>query len=227
MTRDQVIQGIRESRLNNKYINIVLNASEALPPMVTIRSMYAHGVITKERALDLLAQHGYAPDIAAALLLAAQHQKQGSTRDLTKTEILELYQLRAITYDVAAGALTDLGYDSEESAALLEIVDIKRMRTFQTAAINRVHAAYVARRIEEDQAVTHLDSLSVAPAQRTDLLRLWDIERETYSRSLTPAEIIAATKKGVIDVDRGREMLIGEGYPPDLADIKLAIAGLV
>ena len=60
----EVVQGLRESRLNNKYIGLVLSASEALPPMETIRSMYNHATIDKERALDLLGKHGYAPDVA-------------------------------------------------------------------------------------------------------------------------------------------------------------------
>jgi hypothetical protein len=227
ITESEALQALYESRIKNKWVPKYLESRYETMPPETVRLMVSRGAMSKEDGLRRLQMRGYSPEDAAIIMVGAVREKSANARDLTVAQVLDLYELRAISREEAAQAVVDLGYDPDETEALLEIRDLRRMRTFQTAALGRVHAAYVARRITEDQAVTTMDSLRVAPAQRQDLLDLWDIERSTYSRSLTPAEIISAAKKSVITVAQGREMLIGAGYPPDVAEIKLAIAGLV
>ncbi len=224
MTEEQVVQGIRESHLNNKYIPLIKAASEALPPLTSIRAMVRHGTITVQRGLDLLAKHGYAPDIAAALLNAASAAKTQTQRDLSVSQVLTLHTDRALSDVDATAILTGFGYDESEIGWLLLLSTFQRLRRFEQAALNRISRSYVTGVIDVTQASGALDGLQVTPDARDDLIALWDEERATPTKSLTSAQVAQAVVRGYLTHEEGVSRLIGQGYAADDADIVLNLA---
>jgi hypothetical protein len=215
-----------ESRIKNKYIDLYLKSRAYILPPDTIRLLYSRGALTREQATAKLIQRGLSTEDAAAYINGAASKAAGSTKDLTKSEIINLYQVRALTREQAGGALTDLGYDPDEAEALLELADLARVRTFQNAALTRVHSAYVGGRISSADASNQMDALAVAPEQRDDLLNLWDIEKTTYSKTLTPAQIVSAAKKDLLSFADAVNRLTAQGYSPDDAGLLLNISGV-
>jgi hypothetical protein len=224
MTREQVVQGIRESRLNNKYIDLVVKASEVLPPMTVIRSMYIHGSIDLQRALDLLAQHGYAHDVAAALLDSAQAHHTQKDRELTAAEVVGLYQDQAVTRDVAKQWLVALRYKETDAEWKLDLADMARLKKYRDAVIARVHSAYVKHLMDEIEVNSRLDRVGVPATMKTQLITIWDIERESVSRTLTEAQVMQALKAQWLDEAGALARLVGMGYAPDDGVILINLA---
>jgi hypothetical protein len=215
MTEDEVRQALRETRLKNKYIDLMLASRVAIPPEATIRRMYGLAVLTRDRAMTLMRAHGYEDDIAGALLdeaLGTRHQK---ARDLTQGQIVALYKDLAIDRPTATGMLTSLGYSDEESGWLLALADIERVVRYTNQAIGFVHGAYRSRKIDENQAATTLDGLRIPPDQRNELLALWDLERSVSTKELTLAQLHAALKKGILSTGEFSQRLAGIGYSAD------------
>lgn len=226
LTRDQLVAGIRESRLKDKYIDFIIAAGETLPPERTIVSMVSKNAITPARGMTLLLERGYAPDIAQALLSEAHSTKTAATRDLTQAQFVALYEDRAITAQQLHDFLAKLKYDDEEIAWLQMLADLRRLKKFTDAAIAKIHTQYVSYRLSSTDATTALDALLVDPNQRNDLLALWDIERTVNAKQLTLAEIMAAHKKGIISDMGAYQRIQNIGYSADDAAVLLETAGV-
>lgn len=225
LTRDQLVQGIRESRLKDKYIETTIASGETLPPERTIVSMVSKNAITADRGMTLLLERGYAPDIAQALLSEAHSTKTQATRDLTQSQFVALYEDRAITAQQLHDNLAALRYDDEEIGWLTTLADLRRLKKFTDAAVSKIHSQYVAYKLSSTDATTALDALLVDPNQRNDLLALWDIERTVNAKQLTLAQIESAFKKHIIDAMEGYRRAQEIGYPAPDAAILMQIAG--
>jgi hypothetical protein len=226
ISEEQGLQALYESRIKNKWVPTYMKSRHETMPPETVRLMYSRGAIDARDATRRLQIRGYTAADAAIILDGASAEKTATSRDLTQSQIRELYADRAITRDDASAWLQTLGYEADEAVWILELADLQRVRRFFTAATNRVQAAYVSNRIDSNEASALLDRVGVPAGQRDDMLELWDIERDTTSKSLTPSQIVAAVKKGIIDVAAGMRRLVGQGYANDDAAILLALSGI-
>lgn len=223
MSEADVIQGVKESRLKNKYIPWLIASRFPVPPETVVRSMYAKGVIDKSQALSYLQQLGYTPEIAAAMAAEASATKMAKTKDLTASQIAELYKVRGLDHDTAATMLQNLGYDPNEAEWILSISDLQRAQSLQNTAISKIRSGYVGYKQDLTATSTALDQVGVPAAQRDDLIAIWDVERTISTRSLTVAEIRSARKKGIITDQDALDRLLGMGYTQDDAVILLQL----
>lgn len=226
ITEAQGLQALYESRIKNSWVPTYMKSRHETMPPETVRLMYSRGAITAADASRRLQMRGYSAADAAIILDGASAEKTASSRDLTQAQIRELYTDRAIGRDDASAWLQTLGYEADEAVWILELADLQRVRRFFTAATNRVRAAYVAGRVDVNDASALLDRVGIPADQRDDMLDLWDIERDTTSKALTPAQVVSAVKKGIIDVAAGMRRLVGQGYAADDAAILLELAGI-
>ena len=221
----EVRQALSESRLKPKYIDLLIRTRDVLPPMTTIRSGFAHGAITHERAVKLLGEHGYSATNADMILAAGHGEKSATVRHLTVSQVMALYTDRAISKASAHDTLTAFGYDDTDANMLIALADIDRNRRLMGASLTRIRAAYVGRHITVEQATGEMDALLVPVDQRDDLLTVWDIERATVTKGLTLAQATAAFKKSIIDEGTFRDRVASMGYAPGDVDILAALAG--
>lgn len=219
MTEAEVRQGIRESRVKNKYVDAILKTKRVIPPMRTVVAGVHQGVFTAEVALHKLAQLGYEAEDAAALVQEGQHLATAKVRELTVAEISTLYEEEAITREEASAMLLNLRYDDHHAAWVLDLADTKRARKFLEAAVSRIHTLYVAHKTTPAQVATELDALHVPTTQRAALLHLWDLEREANARPLTLAQLEKAYKNGLIDEPAFIAHLRGMGYTAEDANL--------
>lgn len=219
MSAAQVEQGIRESRVNNKYIPWFMASRFEVMPPETVRLMYQRGAMSKEDALRRLQERGYTAQDAAIILTGASAHKTRATRDLTVSQVTELYAQRLIAKADAATMLGALGFETDESDWILALADLARVRRLTSAVVARVRAAYVANRIDSTGASHLLDAAQVPPDARDDLLAVWDLERATPTRSLTLAQVQQAYRRGLFDQAAFVARLVGMGYAPEDADV--------
>jgi len=223
--RGRLVLGLRQSNLKNEWIEDFIRSTERIPPQDTVRRMFNGGAIDRPAALTMLEGLGYPAKTAGAMLDLETADRTKGARDFTAAQVLNFYRDRSLKRADAKGLLVDLGYDADEAELLLDNADLDRLQRARAAAVSKVHSAYVAHRLDYGDASNALDGIGVAPDEREDLIELWEIEREANVRVPTPAQIIAAVKKGMIDFNAGGKRLVEQGYSPADARLVLFVGG--
>lgn len=201
-----------ESRIKNRYLNLLYRMRIRVIPQETARLMYRNGVYSREKALATLQADGYSAEDAAALLLLEETRTTSDTKDLTRAQIMSLYADRMITREDAYSMLTGIGYAPADAAVLVELADLQRIQKFVNSAVTRIRSAYLAGRMSETDASVQLDALHVPVEQRDDMLAIWDIDRTTISKTLTASQIRQAVKKDLMTEDDAIYRLVSQGY---------------
>ena len=215
-----------ESAIKNRYIPVMRQMRTRLVPQETARSLLAKGVMTLARCTEILTQHGFAPDDVAALIAGSTAERSQATRDLSLSAVRDLYAEQEITADDARQMLLALGFDDNEAQWELDLADLARVRSYRNAVVTRIRSGVVKGLMTPDDASNALDALAVPPARRDTLLNLWAIEQSTVTRDLTPAQIVSAAKKSIMDVPTAQARLVGQGYAASDAVTLLAISGV-
>lgn len=224
MTRAQVIQGIRESRYKTKYIPQFLAMRHRVLPQDTIRLLLRRGLLTRREATDRLLDGGFSAADAAKLVAATSAEKTDRQRDLTVAQTEALYEEGAIDRDRATRNLQALGYDPQESELVLRLSDLQRSRRGRERVLTRIQTRFVNHRITDAEAQVAMDRAGVPAAQRDALLAAWDIERDANVRVLTPAQLAAAHKRGLLSPDELFGELRALGYDERDASILVTLA---
>jgi len=213
----------KESRIKNRYGPLLLRMRTRLIPQETVRLLYRNGVYPREKTLETLMAHGFSPDDAAALLALEQTRQDDTTKELTRAQIVDMYDQQILDATVARELLTALGYAESNVELMLALADIKRTQRFINAAVARVRSAYITGKIEVGEASAQLDSLAVSPNQRDELLTIWGIDLTTVSKTLTAAQIRQAVVKEFITREEGLGRLVAQGYDEVDADLYLKL----
>ena len=207
-------QAFLEGPWRNKWEDAFRELARYIPPPRAVTAMLRNGSITQEQAQRWYQDAGASPEVVAALLTDASHRKSRAERALTVGQILDLYEARAISAQDATTLLADMGYSETEAAQLLSLRDLQREIRAVNAAVSRIGALYIARKIDKPQAVTSLNGLHLPDRQISELLGVWDLERQATVRTLTPAEIVAAFHWKIFDQSTAISELANLGYTP-------------
>ena len=226
MSRAEVEQAIRESRVKNKYIGDILKLRRRVPPERTVITLLAHGAIDHAHALELLAELGFDRPTSEAIVKAGTAQRTTSTRHLAAGTIAELAAEHAITEQEATTTLHSLGWTDHDARLELKVAQLRREHAWRQSAASRVGTDYVDRLIDKNTLVGYLDHIGLPVEQRDAYLELWDIERGARRRHLTEAQIVAAVKHGALQDADGHARLVELGYSEQDAHVLLQTAGL-
>lgn len=224
VTREQFTAMFLESRIKNKYIDLMLAMSQQLIPAETVRVAYRLGAYPKEKALQTLGAHGYSVPDAEALLALEDIRAREGTKELTRSQILSLFGDDIITEDEASSMLADMGFDDIEVQWMVALEEGNKVRRFVNSLVTKVRNAYVQGTMDDDEAVHTLTQAGIGPTQRDNLLALWDLERQSLTAQLTPAQIVSAVKKGLIDRAEGKDRLVARGYTEQDAEILISLS---
>lgn len=221
ITQSRVEEAIREGRTKDKYIPNALHLRVKLPPVFQTIKAVETGGLSPARGAEILHQEGYEPDVVAGLVHSATSEQSTKTKALAASQIVELYEELAFTDAEAVKHLQVLGFTKANAQLMLRVADLKRDRKIIDAAVSAVRSQYRARHISEAEAVTYLNDLKIPVAQRELYLEVWNIERAADKKTLTPAQVVAANKKGLINDTNAESRLIQHGYTHEDAQILL------
>lgn len=213
-----------ESRIKNRYGPLLLRMRTRLIPQETARLAYREGVYSREDALRTLLAHGFTPDDAATLLAIEDSRQDESTKELTRAQIVQMYDEQILDADTTRQLLTGLGYSPANVDLMMALAEVKRVQRFVTAAITRVRSAYLTGKIDENEVGIQLDALAVPSAQREELLAIWSIDRTTITKTLTAAQIRQAVNRELITREDGLGRLLLQGYNEIDADLFLDLS---
>jgi hypothetical protein len=213
-----------ESRIKNKYIPLMRVMRENLPPAETARIAYRLGVADREWCVNILAGHGFSRPNAEIMLNLEDARAREGTKDLTRAQVVDLYEEGVIDEDQTVSMLSQLGYDQIEVGWMVTLAQGRTVKRFVNALTTRVRNAYVSGVMDAEEAATTLEQAGVGASQRDQLLAIWDLEAQALSAQLTPAQIVSAVKKDFLTRGEGKDRLVKRGYTDEDAEILIKLA---
>ena len=231
------MQGLRESRLKDKYVADAIQLHTRLPEPRVVTEALADGVITAATAAKYLADDGYDQATVKMLTTLGAIRSTGPYKQLMTGEIATLYADHMITRAQAEAMLTKLHYTAETAGLILDLADYKRDQRIRESAVTAIRAHYLAYRTSELDATADLLALNIPSTTVSLYLQVWQLERLDHPKRLTEAQIVKAATKNLF-VDKGQltdaqwadknqtkgcERLVELGY--STSDAKLLLAG--
>lgn len=207
-------QGVFEGDNKDKWLPLYAKLAVVLPAIYEVREAESVGAMTAQQAQAIYEQEGYSADVATALSSAATQTKVATNKQLTVSQVLDLYKENFLDQDQLASLLGPLGYGQHEIDLLVAMTDLGRVLGSLNSAITHVGSLYVAYKITRNQAIGGLNQLGLPPQQVNGIIGNWDIERTLSVKQLTETQIADAFEAGLMTQDQSMTELESIGYQP-------------
>ncbi len=134
-------------------------------------------------------------------------------------QITRLVQANAITAETARDWAVKDRYPPEVVAPLYEYwsqptasAADTNVKKAQTQLWSTLHRSYIAAETDETQALATLDVLGVPKAAQSEIIGLWENERQLIRRRLTPAQIKKAYAKAAVNPATSQAWTLDEAH---------------
>lgn len=192
-----------------------------------LHRLYVAGFLNEQQARERLTTDGYTSveldrifdDWHVDLEFREHNDEERQARELTKANVLDAYDERALTREEAAGLLVALHHSPDVVEFWLADVDRNAAKKVNNILVEAIHADYVDEQIDRPDAAAQLDGIGLVAANREALLRRWTVERRRKEPNLSPGQIEAGFKARVIDANKADEMLTRLRYSSDEIDL--------
>lgn len=215
------LKALQQSSVRPEWYNLAWSQRYSYPSAFVLRALTQAGDITQADAHEILLFQGWEPTLAEKVARAWAAGGGTAGKTLTKAELQAEYEGSFITETEYRQALTDLGYSGDELQLEIELGNARRVKKFRDAVVTKVQKAYVVREIDDGQARTDLASVAVTGEAADNILKLWAIERDVTTRTLTPAQIAKAYKRALITRPDALTRLDNLGYSATDAQLLL------
>lgn len=223
VTKDQVEQALRESRLKNKYNEFAFELHTRLLEPRSLGDAVIYGSITHAQAVRKAMESGFSQEDAEVVVSGAVNRKLESQRMGVVRSVETLYENNAVSQETATAIVGKMGFEPAEAAFIFQAAEFKRQEKLVAAGMGAVRGKFIAHHITRGEASALLDVIGIPHQQRDSVLQVWQIEHDANVRTLTPAQIIKASAMGLLTEDQALERLTGLGYSE--ADARLLLAG--
>ena len=186
---------------------------------VDIRRMYSAGVLNREEVKTAYKDLGYDEEKAENLTKFTELSSKPAEKDLSKTEILTLYNAGEMQEAQAVKEFGKIGYDEEESKALIELEKVKVERDYKNREKKIISNQYYYGQISRQEAFTQLNKLNVTERERETVLKEVDARIRDKHRSPTKSDLEGWLKAGLISEPEFRAEMSNLGYADKYIDL--------
>lgn len=211
--RARVEESLRQGHLADAYIPDVLKLRRRLVPEGTLLQVQQTGAMTRAEVVSYLQDLGYDARDSGVLAAAGSRAKIALDWQAAKTLVTDAYQAGQMSRADAQAYLETVGYEADEAEAIMSIADLARLVSQQNSAISKVRTLYVAYHIDGPTARSALAGLGVPGTQITDILTIWQLEREAAAKVLTEAQVADAFEYSILSQEEAQAQLERLGYP--------------
>lgn len=182
---------------------------------VDVRRIFSMGLIPPEDVFDRYLRLGYSAEDAGLMTQWTVAEYLDPDRQLTKTDILGMYEDAILTENEAITYLTALDFRPEIIALLLAQRDLKRQATYERQVVANVRKLYIAGIYDRSDVYAALGKLDTPAAFIEQSLDLWDLDIKAKVTIPTTAQLRAMAQKEIITEDRFRSEMAKRGYVPE------------
>ena len=225
-TEDDFKQAVRESDIKDKYVDKAFALQERLLPERLIVSAIHYGAIDLQTGASMLLELGYSQQSASILLKLGLAEAHGTSHQLTRAQIGQLYADAIITRTDALSKIEALGFSATDAGYMLTLIDVQSQLKEQRAETSVIRANYLANAVTTQQATTELNNIGITGVAATHLINVWDNEKRRASRNLSEAQIVKAAKEQTITGQQALTDLTAIGYARNDATILLTSNGV-
>jgi len=186
---------------------------------VDVRRLMQAGLIDRAKALDTYKAMGYTPDDAELLTQFAEAGITQDEKDLTKTDVLDLYEEGLTDRGTTGGNLVKMGYDSQEAEAILQLTDVRIAKAARTDLINYTKERFLARIIEENTARSELAQIGLKVQSVDRYILNWQRATEIVNELPSQADVRRWYKSDYIDETKFRSYLALHRHTQENIDI--------
>jgi hypothetical protein len=190
----------------------IIKLSETPYTRVDVRRMYQSGVLDMEEMVRSYKDLGYSDEKAQKMAEFTASDGATGTKDLTKGEILNAYDSGLITVNDVFTTLQDMGYTSQECEMLVQLSDLKRMRSYTNKLVEAFKREFLNDRMTKEDATTALNQLNLRADAIDELLYSWELDRLPKVTHPSKAELLKWYAAKFIDEKTIRAELAGMGY---------------
>jgi hypothetical protein len=204
----------------------IIHVLYELPTRVDLRRMYRIGVVDEQYVYNTYIKLGYDSDTAKALTKFTVLTEGEEERNLSKSEILNMFEEGVIDEERTLHLIKAIGY-SESSAKLIvstKKIEISRKRLKDN--IDDVKNRFIANEITEEKAHDDLISLGLSESKVVNLLKQFKRDKVRQTKLLDKDEYIKAFKVKAISEDELLEYLQRLGYDDRHIQILLGLHGI-
>lgn len=185
-------QAFREGPWRNKWLEAFKALRFYIPPPRTVQAMLREGSISEAKATEWLNASGVYGDTLAAFLVSSSHSATPAARELSRTDVVDLYESQLITAEQAVSDLAALKYTADDARLIIALADKKLATAASKTAITRLKNLFLAGTNTSAQSRAALNALGIPDQQIANLLAVWGLEQATAVRTLTESQIVAA-----------------------------------
>jgi hypothetical protein len=181
--------------------------------------MYQLGVIDRNEVERRFRHLGYSPEDARILAeytvrLAAQREK-----DLSRADMEELLQAGVLTEEQAKEFLLRAGYTEEIANLILERTKLKIAQRQMEDEIEALKSRFLNGEITLQDVAAELQKMGATALQLDRVMAELERARRKMRRTLSPAQVERAFKRGLLTPDETRERLRALGYADKDVDV--------
>jgi len=180
---------------------------------VDVRRLYALGVISVEDVYRRYRKLGYSEDDAGLMTEWTSAEYLNKERELTKSDILSMFEKGIITSDDTSEYLQALGYRDSDILLLMTRTELKQQEAFESQIISNVQKLYVAGQYDRTDVFARLGELDTPGTFILERLRVWDLLRKSKIRVPSVTQLRDMTQKNIISTQQFRIELESKGYP--------------
>lgn len=218
----EVDRVIAHGRTNPSFGEDVKLTRHKFLSVFQIHQALTAGAVDPKTAIEWMLADGFNIEQATAFAHAGKVAKATTVKHPSEAMIVELYESKYLDQAQATQALVNMGYIADEVPELLAIYDARRSLALRNKGVSKVQAAFLAKRVTENQARADLTELEVPSAAVDQYLTTWKIERETQIRLLTVGQVGSALKNGYMTVAEATRRFEAMGYAAD--DVTILVA---
>jgi hypothetical protein len=222
VTKDQVEQALRESRLKNKYNELAFELHTRLLEPRSLGEAVVYGSITHAQAVRKAMESGFSQQDAEVIVSGAVNRKLETQRMGVVRAVETLYENNAVSQEVATSIVGKMGFEPAEAQFIFQAAEFKRQEKLVAAGMAAVRGKFIAHHITRAEASGLLDAIGIPHQQRDSVLQVWQIEHDANVRTLTPAQIIKANALKLLTDQQTIDRLIQLGYQENDAQLLLA-----
>lgn len=175
---------------------------------VDVRRLLQAGLIDEAKTLETYKRMGYTPEDAELLTQFAVMGITQEERDLTKTDVLNLYEEGLIDRSETAGNLVKMGYDSAEAENILKLSDVNIAKATRTDLVSFTKEKFLAKQIDENTARSELSQIGLKSQSVDRYLLNWNRATEIEAALPSLADVKKWYLLDYIDETKLRSFLV-------------------
>jgi hypothetical protein len=208
------LKALQESNVRPEWYDLAWSQRFTYPSAFVLRGMATAGDLTAAEVETILLYQGWEPELARKVTARWAGSTEGAGKAETKAELADEFEGGYLTEQEYRHGLGLLGYTGTVQDLLVSLGNARRIKRWREKVIDAIGAAYLAFKIDDATASSELAEVSVTGEAASLLIALWGKQRRDTIRSLTPAEVKKAYKKGLIDRATATEALEHLHYTP-------------